>query len=336
MFFLLQPTTKKSVDALTHTPDTSSILFFLQSKMSSRQHVQAGACMDSSGTVVRCVLEKTSCPSNSVFYSSYEIHAENVNAAQACLSNESARGVLTGRCASDIDNRVCTSSASNCQFASTFQPDNMCTVLSDTRSTSAAAYAAYGSCYSPTTQKTLFCGWSSEDCPDSNQWMPANHKFTHARGVCTCDRVQTGQCVASDGTSYCAVSKNGCDDESSYTPASASSNCYLCDTVVDKESTALRPYQDALMNSQNHNSYNSTTTKQQNEAIIGIVVAMAFVAIVAGVVIHKVRRRRRRAGSKGGSTSSNNKSSTAGTNTDGTEVVEEMELELAVANKTID
>jgi hypothetical protein len=101
-------------------------------------------------------------------------------------------------------------------------------------------------------------------------------------------------------------------------------------TVVSTETT-LRPYQQAL-NSQKQktNPYSSVATKQ-NEAIVGIVVAMVCVALVAGVVIHKVRRRRRLQAGK-----STPPSSKSGSNTDGTEVVEEMELELAVANKTID
>jgi flagellar biosynthesis/type III secretory pathway M-ring protein FliF/YscJ len=104
-------------------------------------------------------------------------------------------------------------------------------------------------------------------------------------------------------------------------------------TVVSTE-TSLRPYQEALNAQKQKNPYITVATKQ-NEAIVGIVVAMVCVALVAGIVIHKVRRRRRLLQAGKSNTPSSSKSGT-NTNTDGTEVVEEMELELAVANKTID
>ena len=69
------------------------------------------------------------------------------------------------------------------------------------------------------------CSWSPTDCGPGEDWtFPANG--------CTYDKVWVGGCLTDWGVVYCAVSRDGCDDKSTYlTPwnvaSRTGSECYM-------------------------------------------------------------------------------------------------------------
>jgi len=139
-----------------------------------------------------------------------------------CLLQESIREKLLGNCvSSEISSTECSPNKESCiegGFRDDFQLSGSCTVDN----------TKFGRCGKDR------CSWSPENCSADEEW-------TFPSEDCSCDQVRVGACEAK-GEFSCAVSKDACDDLSSWLSpleltAKSDLECFLCNTVEVIDST---------------------------------------------------------------------------------------------------
>jgi len=257
----------------------------------SRKSTQAGYC-DYPDYV--CALEQSDCP-EAVFRSSREMQGAPERAhGGVCLLQESIRGKLLGNCvSSETSSTVCSPNKESCSiggFSEGFQLSGSCTVDN----------TKFGRCGKDR------CSWSPENCSDNEEWnFPSED--------CSCDKVRVGACE-SNGEFFCAVSKDACDNKSSWLSplelaAETDVDCFLCNTkksVSTSSSSTATVYANTLRTDSSFGesanerssllSTATTTTINQNSStqigplFYGIVGGLA-VSIVVVVALATIRLR---------------------------------------------
>lgn len=298
-----------------------------------RQYVEPGACVASlqNGNTVltTCALEPRWCPKSSgiagregdTFLSSRQLHKLGVNTpGYSCLSSDGTdprHYVLLGRCASSVDNFVCTSVADNCKNAAAFEPTaEMCTLLADLAPDREDERTLFTACYDGVSEGRN-CYWSSSDCPIDEGYEAYGARPYSFFLECQCEDTQVGACKTNDLDEYfCATSAESCDNGSTFLTVqdlrdSAGIECRLCkeptripDAIVtgtparpspSTESPSTTPF---LMQEE----MSESLTRASMWTIIGSVVGGLVLAALLTFVIQKLRCRGRRSHSKAGGT----------------------------------
>ncbi|KAL7564666.1 hypothetical protein ACA910_021223 [Epithemia clementina (nom. ined.)] len=321
----------------------------------SRRYVEPAACVTElrggSKIATSCALEPQWCKDtnhivgavSTTFVSSRQLHAAGSNApGYACLSsngNDPKTFAYLGRCASPMDEYVCTSRAENCKAPTTFEPfADRCTLLADLAPNRIQPRSFFSSCQTPSEAFERRCFWSATECTAlgdegyiSFGAMPYNYNV-----ACSCEDTEVGACqtIGADGNRtseyHCAVSESGCDSGSVFVPVqelqdTAGMDCRLCqepssipEPVVlpsdngngnDDGGTQKSPNEDAPADSSKNSGGgdggqpNGNNDKDNQEAIIlgSIIGGVAIGLILAFVCFLVLRRRRnRKSQTKGG------------------------------------
>lgn len=179
--------------------------------------VESGGCYANGTSFLRCALESSECDvdAGELFMSSEQVY----EMGHVPCSTDDLAG---GECTSGLDTVECTNRAESCKFPPKFVPRDSCTMHSD-RATDDGDYTWFGRCRtSHTVADHRWCVWGSAECDagKGETWYPAELDRNWLDG-CNCENVQTGGCRHDGGGAgnkgyYCAVSKLGCDDPTSY------------------------------------------------------------------------------------------------------------------------
>ena len=243
--------------------------------------VQAGACLGSNNSFLGCALEAIACPTGSTFRSSIQVLVDGPIEAKHCLNSGSVEAITIGRCSSELEDWICTSHASNCELPKTFIPATAtCNVLADNEKQNVFQHSLYGYCIVD-ERNNGYCGWSIDDC--SGSWHVANHYFTWTTGFCTCDKVRVGSCHSSNGQEYCAVSKDGCDSDSTYSSVGDSKlTCFLCDEIITEAPTPFPTPQihKEILDDQKQKVVDFGDSEVKAAGIVGIVLVVLVVVAV--------------------------------------------------------
>jgi len=170
-----------------------------------------------------CALEKTECgdSNESIFMSSRQIESASEGHGGACLLQESVREKPLGECsivskASTVET-ICSPNKASCETRGEFfeveagSSDKMCKVEN----------TLFGRCGDR-------CSWSPDDCNGSEKW-------TFPSEECACEKFRVGGCQK-DGNTFCAVSKDACDDSSEWlspldVTKESNIECFLCNEL---------------------------------------------------------------------------------------------------------
>lgn len=175
--------------------------------------VESGGCFSGDG-FLKCALESTECPEVSQFKSSIELRHLGI---VPCRADE----MTVGKCTSNLDEIDCTSRPSACYLPKKYEPNDSCTVHSNTL-TGDPTY--YGMCRESQPaggdRWKQRCVWQESECIDNFEiWWHARLPQSTWLSPCNCEDVETGACEYTEGSDrlyYCAVSSRGCSDPSSY------------------------------------------------------------------------------------------------------------------------
>lgn len=166
----------------------------------SRRSVQGAYCAAPNYYNSSCVIEKSECSIGDKFFSTRQIVSRS-----SCLYPKVVTQKGLGHCADG----TCSPNEASCGEMGfySFNYTKTCTVEN----------TSFGRCGDR-------CSWSPEDCDNENWTFPSQ--------ACSCDQVLTGACKK-DNLIYCAVSPDGCDDESTWlSPLDVVSTtdvrCFLC------------------------------------------------------------------------------------------------------------
>jgi len=197
--------------------------------------VESGACYAYPGTINfrRCALESTECDAavGEAFLSSQQVYDMG---HVPCRADD----FTGGECTSGLDSVSCVNRAESCKFPPKFIAKNSCTLHSDRGTAEGETW--FGRCRRSTAKDVIrWCVWGEEECKtgEGEVWYPAELDKDWLDG-CNCENVKTGAC-RHDGEGaggqgyYCAVSKLGCEDPSSYVSsgdleAQLGLDCRLC------------------------------------------------------------------------------------------------------------
>lgn len=175
--------------------------------------VESGGCYADDASFLRCALESSECNivDGEVFMSSMQMYEMG---HVPCATDNMAGG----ECTSSLDSVGCTNRAEACQLPRKFKPKDTCTLHTNTLNSREETW--FGGCRD--TNQNRWCVWGSAECDvgAGDIWSKASNDQTFLDG-CQCEDVQTGACRKDGGEAggkgyYCAVSKLGCDDPSSY------------------------------------------------------------------------------------------------------------------------
>lgn len=190
-----------------------------------RKSVQGGYCNwpDTFG----CALTNLQCDDPNNFLSSRQMQNGPVRAhGGSCRWQDSVRETVLGRCNENGVATECAPDIAACPSGNSFD----------------GAYGQQAECIVETTSFGRcdygMCAWSHVHCYEDNTWEAFDEG-------CTCDRVQVGACSHwkyNERETYCAVSKDACDDLQSWiTPqevmGAAGFDCFLCREVSPPSTT---------------------------------------------------------------------------------------------------
>ncbi len=299
-----------------------------------RRYVEPGACVatlqNGNSILTACALEPGWCPKSSgiagktseQFVPSRQLHKRGANTPGfSCLSSDGTdprHYVRLGRCASAVDNFVCTSVSENCKNAAGFEPTaEMCTLLADLAPDRKDERTLFTGCYDGVSE-SVDCFWSSADCPtDEGYEAYGARPYSHFL-ECYCEETQVGACKSNDSEEYfCATSAASCDDESTFInvkdlQGTAGIDCRLCmqptkipDPIQSGElarptssvSTASNTTVSPTIRSDDSGLSNATIG-----AIVGSVVGGLVLAALVTFALQKIRCRRGRSHGKTGGT----------------------------------
>ena len=225
-----------------------------------KQYVEPGACVAQlkSGTTVltACALEPRFCPTtygiagqqSKTFVSSHQLHqGGSATPGYSCLSSDGLDArhyVHVGRCASKVDNYICTSVAENCKNVREFEVSaELCTLLADlSPDRKAEDRALFTSCYEAAEDGDDLeyrCFWSGADCSAEHGMKDFGARPYSYFLECEYEETEVGACKATnqegEDAYYCAVSAQSCDDPSNFVGVHDLRNnvgidCRLCKT----------------------------------------------------------------------------------------------------------
>lgn len=248
---------------------------------STRLSLQLGHCAAPGGG---CTLGKSECSDQSSWSSSGSmIDAPYRAHGGYCLLAKTVREAFLGKCGfycspkeACAEGEPFTENYSRCQVQDTL----------------------YGSCGNR-------CSWSPADCDAGETW-----KFPDID--CSCDLVQIGGCMSPGGDPYCAVSADGCDEESVFLKplelkAQANHDCFVCmattvplgekvaATAKEVEETAIIQGQEKDLFGSDMPAPASSSSVASAGMIIGVAIgSVALVSLlITGLLLH-VRKQKQK------------------------------------------
>lgn len=302
-----------------------------------RKYVEPGACIaklqNGNAILTACALEPEWCPQSAgiagrksdEFVSSRQLHQNGPNTpGHSCLASDGTdprHYVRLGRCASAVDNYVCTSVADNCMNGAAFESTaEMCTLLVDLApDRKDEERTLFSGCHNPLTEP-VYCYWSGADCPTDQGFQTFGARpYSHFL-ECPCEKTQVGACQSNDSEEYfCAPSPESCDPNSTFINVkdlqnTAGIDCRLCmepSLIPDPISTGTpgRPTTTGSPGNSANTSpilpsaaADSGISNATIGAIVGGVLGGLLLAAIVAIVVHSVRRRRGRSQGKTGGT----------------------------------
>lgn len=229
-----------------------------------RNSVQGGWCPDLGYGNVSCVLEKTECPNENVFYSSRQIQLPG-QIRSSCLDPKFVAEKSLGQCADG----TCSPNAASC--------DKLGFYKYDTIDTCSIENTTFGLCGDR-------CLWSPDDCDNETWIFPSDS--------CSCDQVLVGACKKKEDI-FCAVSLDACDDETTWLSpfevvSTTDTRCYLCHEKPKGMYTPTPTPYDPVKKV-------NTEPSLGTMIIIGVATGVAIGAVMMIAVFLCVRKRQARA-----------------------------------------
>jgi len=230
-----------------------------------------------------CVFEKSSCDDISSWYSSGAMQGAPYSAHGGyCLLAKTVREMPLGRC-DGVKYGQCAPNKESCEAGAAFEEAFDCITEEIT----------FGRCGGR-------CSWSPLDCGLESWTFPAEG--------CTCDKVRVGGCEM-NGSVSCAVSKDGCDAESTYlnpleVASQTGTECYICMEVsepVEIVSVPESAMKDSTLidESSSPPSYLSLANDSLGISfVIGITLGGVLVVALLTYVLVFLRRRKQTAAAK--------------------------------------